>query len=71
MLLEKLSVTLQSHFLTKIVDDQKQTYIHTDDKSVWNSGFKPLNNNGTIAQRESHSLTWKMLVSNNFTQYFN
>ena len=34
------SVTLQSHFLTKIVDYHKQTYIHTNDKNVWNSGFK-------------------------------
>ena len=53
------SVTLQSHFLTKIVDYHKQTYIHTNDKSVWDSGFKPFSYCGTIAQRESTSLTSK------------
>ena len=34
-------VTLLSHFFTKIIDNRKQTYIHTSDKSVWDSGFKP------------------------------
>ena len=57
--LEIISVTLQSHFLTKIVDYHKQTYIHTNDKSVWDSGFKPFSYIGTIAQRESTSLTSK------------
>jgi hypothetical protein len=57
--LEIISVTLLSHFFTKIIDNRKQTYIHTNDKSVWDLGFKPLSYCGTIAQRESTSLTSK------------
>ena len=56
---ETNSVNLYSYFFTKIIDNRKQIYIHTNNISFWNSGFRPNVLNGTIAQRESTSLTSK------------